>query len=54
MEILHSEGAWHWHSLPREVVCVLSLEALNAVMDGVWESLIWWLATSPWQGVGIG
>lgn len=37
-----------------EKLCVLSLEALNAVLDGVWESLIWWLANSPWQGVRIG
>jgi len=31
-----------------------SLEAFKARLDGALSSLIWWLATMPWQGVRTG
>jgi len=31
-----------------------SLEVLKARLDGALGSLSWWVATSPWQGVGAG
>jgi len=31
-----------------------SLEAFGARLDGALGSLIWWVATSPWQGLGAG
>jgi len=44
----------HWHRLPREAVGALSLEACKAESDGALGSLMWWVATSPEQGVGTG
>ena len=35
----------------KEVVNAPSLEAFKARLDGVLGSLIWWVATSPQQGV---
>jgi len=40
--------------MPREVVCVPSLEVLKARLDGALGGLIWWGATSPQQGLGMG
>jgi len=44
----------HWHRLPREAVDAPSLQAFKARLDGVLGSLICWLATCPWQGLGTG
>ena len=35
----------HWNRLPKEVVHVPSLEAINARLDVALGSLVWWLAT---------
>jgi len=43
----------HWHRLPRETVDAQSLEVFSARLDGALSSLMWWVAVSPWQGVGI-
>ena len=37
--------------LPREAP---SLEAFKARLDVTLGNLIWWVATSPWQGVRTG
>lgn len=39
--------------LPTEVVDASSWEAFKAKLDGVLGSLMW-VATSPWQGLGLG
>jgi len=41
-----------WHRLPRKVVSSASLEAFKAGLDGILGRVIWWVATSPQQGVG--
>lgn len=38
--------------LPREAVGAPSLEVLKSTLDGAMGNLIWWVATSPWQGIG--
>mgnify|MGYP001852140921 CR=1 FL=1 len=42
----------HWNRLPRDVVAAPSLEAFKASLDATMGSLIWWVATCPWQGAG--
>ena len=46
-ELLHTVLR-QWHMLPREAVD--ALKVLRARLDGALGSLIWRLATSPWQG----
>jgi len=41
-----------WHRLPGEAVDVPSLEVLKARLFEALDSWIWFVATSPWQGVG--
>ena len=41
----------HWQRLPREAVDAPSLEVFKTRLDRGLGSLIWWVATSPWQGV---
>jgi len=38
----------------RDVLDAPSLEVPKARLNGTLASLIWWVATSPWQGVEIG
>jgi len=38
---------------PRENVGAPSLEAFKARLDKALGSMSWWVATSPWQGVGV-
>ena len=42
----------HWHRLPGEAVDVPPLEVPKARLDGVLDSLIWWLAALPMAVVG--
>ena len=37
----------HWNTLPKEVVDAPSLEAFKARLDGVRDSLSWWVAALP-------
>ena len=37
----------HWHRLLREAVDAPSLEAFKARLDGVRDSLSWWVAALP-------
>ena len=46
------EGSEALAQLLREAVDTPSLEAFKVKLDGALGSLIWWLATSPRQGVG--
>jgi len=39
--------------LPSEAVGAPSLEELVARLDGTLGSLSWWMATLPWQRVGV-
>jgi len=40
----------HWNRLSREIVDAPFLEAFRSRLHGILGSLIWWMATSPWQG----
>lgn len=40
----------HWHSLPREVVDVPSLEMFKTTLDESLSNLIWWVASLPMVG----
>lgn len=40
----------HGCRLLREAVDVPSLEVLKARLDETLVSLVWWVATNPWQG----
>ena len=42
----------HRYKLPKEVVDAPSLEVLEGRPDGALGSLSWWVAASPWHGVG--
>lgn len=42
----------HWTAAQRAVGDA-PLEVLKAGLEWVLDSLIWWGAPSPWQGVGI-
>jgi len=44
----------YWHRLCREAVDAPALTAFKAGMNGALGSLIQWVATSPWQGIGTG
>ena len=38
----------------QKVVDASSLKVFKARLDGILGSLIWWVAASPQQGVGLG
>ena len=40
----------YWHRLPREAAGAPSLGMFKSRLDRAQGSLIWWVATSPWQG----
>ena len=39
-----------WNRLPKDILCVPSLEAFKVRMDGILGSLIWWLGTLSMAG----
>ena len=49
IKLFNSEDGEELALLPREAVGAPSLEVPKA-MDG---ALIWWRATTPWQGLGL-
>ena len=51
-EILYSEGGEALTLLPRAAGAPF-LEVLKARWDGALDSLSWWGAASPWQGLGL-
>ena len=40
----------HWNRSTKGVIDALSLEISKDMLDGALGNLIWWGATSPWQG----
>lgn len=53
-EVLYSEGDEAMAQTQQKVVDASSLKVFKARLDGILGSLIWWVAASPQQGVGLG
>jgi len=53
-KVLTQRAVRHWHRLPQRPVGAPSMEVFKARLDGALGSLVWWVATSPQQGIGTG